>query len=227
MRCYLGVMRTLHFYFDYISPYAYLATRRLAPVFEGCDVEIVPVPVLFAGLLSHWGNTGPAEIAPKRVLMFKDVIRKAGRWDIPFALPAFHPFNPLLALRVTVAAPDPTAQRALMDALFESAWCRGEHLSDESVVHGAITRAGLDAEPLLRAAQSDGVKDLLRAHTRAAIRRGVFGVPSFAVADELFWGSDVLEDVRDHLQGRDLVPADFFRTLSMLKSSAERKRPPV
>mgnify|MGYP003407020641 CR=1 FL=1 len=95
------------------------------------------------------------------------------------------------------------------------------------MVRAAITRAGLDADALLSAAESEGVKDLLRAHTRAAIRRGVFGVPSLAVNDELFWGSDVLEDVRAYLEGRDPVPADFFRALSTLKSSAERKRPPV
>jgi 2-hydroxychromene-2-carboxylate isomerase len=220
-------MHTVHFYFDYISPYAYLAAKRMTRVFEGCPVEIVPVPVLFAGLLAHFGNVGPAEIAPKRVAMFKDVVRKAHRWQIPFALPAFHPFNPLLALRVTVAAADPSEQHVLLQALFESAWIRGEHLSEESVVRAAIEGAGLNADELLDRARSPGVKDLLHAHNRAAIRRGVFGVPSFAVNDELFWGADVLEDVRAYIEGRDPVPAEFFKRLSSLKSSAERKRPLV
>lgn len=220
-------MRALHFYFDYISPYAYLAAQRIAPVLAPADVEVVPVPVLFAGLLDHWGSKGPAEIAPKRNFMFKDVLRKAKRWNVPLSLPPYHPFNPLLALRVTVAVHSPVAQQALMGSLFASAWQRGEHLEDPQVVSAAIERVGLPARELLDAAASPGTKDLLRAHTRAAVARGIFGVPSFAIDNEVFWGSDVFDDVLAYIEGRDPVPADFFRELVKLRPSAVRKKSKV
>lgn len=213
---------TIHFYFDYVSPYAYLASARLGSVLGSAANLLIPTPVLFAALLEHWGQKGPAEVAPKRLFVFKDAARKAQRWKIPLALPAFHPFNPLLALRATAAVHEPQAQLAAARCLFESAWARSEHLEDPAVVAAALERAGLTAGPLMDAARSDGVKSLLRDHTRAAVRRGVFGVPSFAVGDELLWGCDVLDDVLGCVEGRDPLPADMFRKLTLLRPSAER-----
>ncbi len=216
-------MRTLHFYFDYVSPYAYLASRRLAAAMSKLDVVVEPVPVLFAALLDHFGHKGPAEIPSKRELMFKDVVRRAARLQLPFALPPTHPFNPLLALRVSAAVDDGEARLRLSRELFASAWQHRAQLEDPEAVRDAIERAGLSSAPLLEAAQSDAVKQRLRDNTKVAIRRGVFGVPSYALGDELFWGSDVIDDLVLHAQGKDPVPPSFFRELVLLKPSATRR----
>src|SRR5262249_47766349 len=111
-------MPTLRFYFDYISSNAYLAWTRMPDLENRYGVILEPVPALFAGLLNAHGTVGPAETPAKSTWMVKNNIRKAVLLGVPMAPPAFHPFNPLLALRVSSLALDPERRRALIDALF-------------------------------------------------------------------------------------------------------------
>lgn len=200
--------RTVTFWFDFISPYAYLAWHRIAGICARNEARLALRPVLFAGLLKHWGHKGPAEIPAKRAYTFRDVARLAALQGVPLRPPARHPFVPLTALRVAlpqVAGPD---QHRIVDTIFAGGWAHGADLGDDEVIARILTEAGLDGPALVAHAGTPEVKAALRRSTEEAIARGLFGVPSMTVGDELFWGHDRLEHLELHLQGRDpLAPA--------------------
>ena len=204
--------RTVRFLFDYISPYAYLAWTQVGPVLARQDADLELVPILFAALLDALGTKGPAEIPPKRLWVFKDTFRHAAQFGVPFAPPPAHPFNPLLALRLTAAPMAEPQRKALCDLLFKATWGGGPGVIDEAALSTLMKDAGFDAEQLLAAAKSDEVKAKVRSNTEAALQAGAFGVPSFLVGDELFWGLDSLGHLERHLAGQDpLTPADLER----------------
>ena len=214
----------IRFYFDYISHNAYLAWVQLGPLAERCGRAIEPVPVLFAGLLNAHGQLGPAEVAPKARWMMLNVARKARLLGIPIAPPATHPFPPLLALRATWAAPAGEPRRLLIDALFRAAWAESQDISDPKVVAQAARVAGLDGDALVAEAAGDQVKARFARRQTPRSRLGVWGVPTFAVDGELFWGFDDLAYLELFLSGRDpLRPGDAER-FTQYKASARRRR---
>ena len=215
----------VRFLFDYISHNAYLAWVELQPLAQRCGRAGEPVPVLFAGLLNAHGQLGPAEVPPKARWMMLNVARKARRLGIPFAPPATHPFPPLLALRATWAAAEGAPRHRLIDALFRAAWAESQDMGDPGVIANAARAAGLDGDALLADAARDEVKARLRDATDAAVREGVWGVPTFAADGEVFWGFDDLAYLELFLAGRDpLQPGDAER-FTDYGASARRRRP--
>ena len=216
----------IRFYFDYISPNAYLAWTQLPALAErnGCVIETVPV--LFAGLLEAHRQLGPAEVPAKMRWMWKNVLRKAAVIGVPLNAPAFHPFNPLLALRVSSLTLSMDERRRLIDALFGAVWVRGLHVAEPEVIEKVATEAGLDGRRLIAQAQQPACKAQLREQTDQAIADGVFGVPTMAVGDELFWGYDDMTLLQRLLDGTD--PIDHARwDLSVAPHvSATRHRTP-
>jgi len=191
------------FYFDYISTNAYLAWLQMPTIARRHGYVLEPVPVLFAGLLDAHGTTGPAEVPAKSLWMFKNNLRKAALSGVPLNPPAFHPFNPLLALRVTSLARDLDECDALIGRLFEAVWVRGEHVSEPEIVERAARDVGLDGAALVAAAAESEAKTRLREQTDDAIAHGVFGVPSMEVNGEVFWGYDDLPYLELHMAGED------------------------
>lgn len=215
---------TLRFSFDFVSPYAYLGWTQIHALAARHDCVVEPVPILFAALLNHYGHKGPAEIPPKRLYIFKNVLRLAHRLGVPLVPPPAHPFNPLLSLRLA-SLPLPAAVRVrLIDALFAGAWAGGGGVAEPDGVRRLLQGAGLDAATLLAEAETAAAKDRLRQQTDDALARGVFGVPSVEVDGELFWGCDAFPDLEAFLRGEDPVrPADLARW-SDLPAGAQRKR---
>src|SRR5213593_1168289 len=160
---------TVRFYFDYISSNAYLAWTQLPKLCDRYGFTIEPVPVLFAGLLEAHGKLGPAEIPAKAGWMGKNNLRKAALLGVPLNPPAFHPFNPLLALRVSSLPLESLAQRALINALFDAVWVRELHVSEPAVVERLANEIGLDGAALVAQAQQPEAKARLRQHTDDAI----------------------------------------------------------
>jgi 2-hydroxychromene-2-carboxylate isomerase len=192
--------RVVEFWFDPISPYAWLATHSLSRL-EEAGTRVRFVPVLFAGLLKAHGNLGPAEVPAKRSYLFRDVMREAARRGIPFAGPPGHPFNPLTALRMCTALSDDAERRTLALALIAGCWEHGEDISDAAVLARLADAAGFDGNGLLERAATPAVKQALAAATDAAIAEGIFGVPTFRLDGELFWGSDRIETLLWRLDG--------------------------
>lgn len=197
-------MKTIDFFFDPISPYAYLAFERLPQALEGCSYVVDYRPVLFAGLLKHWGQKGPAEIAPKRAWTWRQVAWTAHRFGIALQPLAVHPFNPLSLLRLALACAPAgrLPNRHVVETIFRSVWTQG----GDPVAPERIAALQAQLQPA-RDPQGDDVKQALRDATEAAIALGVFGVPTLRVRDAavdggpLFWGVDALDMVKACLQG--------------------------
>lgn len=188
-------MQRITFWFDPISPFAYLAFERLPQVLQGISHVVEYRPLLFGALLAHHGHKGPAEIEPKRAWTFRHVHWLAHHHGIPLETPAQHPFNPLPLLRLAVAC---GPNRRVVEALFHHVW-RGGGADAVDPARLAALQAALAPA---RDPGSAEVKAELRAHTDAAIARGLFGVPSFELDDgRLFWGLDALEMLADALRG--------------------------
>lgn len=214
----------IRFYFDYISSNAYLAWLELPRLAARHDRSIETVPTLFAGLLGAHGQLGPAEIPAKAAWMFRNNLRKAALLGVPLNAPLHHPFNPLLALRVS-SAPETEDERArAITALFRAVWVERLHVSEPAVVERLLDGAGLRGAELVGRAQGAEAKQRLRADTDAAIARGVFGVPTLIVGDELFWGYDDFPFLDQHLAGNDPLTPDAVARWAG-KSSPSAMRP--
>ena len=217
---------TIRFYFDYISTNAYLAWRELPKLTGKYAFAIEPVPVLFAGLLNAHGQLGPAEMPAKAMWMGKNNLRKAALLGVPLNPPAFHPFNPLLALRVSSLPLEAAARTALISALFDAVWVRGLHVSEAAVVERIGDEVGLEGRSLVAQAQQSECKAALRLQTDDAIARGVFGVPSMEIAGEIFWGYDDFPYLELCLAGQDpLRTIDWQKWARPTQPSAVRRRP--
>lgn len=187
------------YWFDFVSPYAWVAFRPARSLAEKHGRPFVPRPVLFAGLLDAHGLVGPAEVPAKRTYIFKDAYRKAhARGLPPLVLPPGHPFNPLAPLRAVIAKPSID----VVDALFAAAWIEGRAIDTPDAVAAIV---GAD---VVEAASTPEVKARLREETEAAVKRGIFGVPTLELDGELFWGSDALEHADAFLRGEDPLPKD-------------------
>jgi 2-hydroxychromene-2-carboxylate isomerase len=191
----------LDFYFDFISPYAYFAWKRIQNIADAAGRELAVHPVLLAGMLDHWGQLGPAEVEPKRRFTSRDVARYAIDHNLPLRGPAQHPFHPLAALRAVLVAGDDAA--TAITALFDAGWGRGIDMADPAQLAAALSDAGLDGPALLAGTQDPAIKQRLREKTEAAIAAGVFGVPTVVVDGELYWGNDRLHYVERALKGDD------------------------
>ena len=191
-------MKHLVFWFDPISPFAYLAFERLPQLLEGLSVEVTYRPLLFAGLLKHWGQKGPAEIEPKRAWTFRHVHWLAHQHGIEMQTPAQHPFNPLALLRLMLACAPAgrTPNRFVCEMVLRHVWQGGQGAADPARL------AALEATLApARVPDSDAVKQALREATQAALARGIFGVPTIEADGRLFWGVDSLDMLRAHLRG--------------------------
>lgn len=184
-------MKKVDWYFDIVSPFAYLASQRLASLPD--RVSLNPVPVLFAGLLDHWHTKGPAEIPPMRRFTFRHIAWLARRDGIPLRYPPCHPFNPLRLLRLAVLLDDVVA----VQRLFRFVWAEG-HSADDAAAWTALTGELGVADAESRIAEPE-IKQRLRTNTEAAIALGVFGVPTFVVDGQLFWGYDAMPFLVDYL----------------------------
>lgn len=178
--------------------------------------------MLFAGLLDHWGQLGPAEIPPKGLHAFRACLRYARLHGIPLRAPRFHPFKPLVALRATLALEDEAERGRAALALFDLGWGRGGDLGSNAEIAGALAQAGFDGAALVERAQAEASKQALRDATAAAVARGVFGIPTCLVGDELFWGLDQLPYLELHLRGEDPIAHAALGELAPEGSSARR-----
>ena len=209
-------MRDIDWYFDFISPFAYLASHRLDELGE---VQIRFRPVLFAGLLAHWDNKGPAEIAPKRLWTYRVCNFRAAQQGIPFRFPRSHPFNPLPWLRLSIAAGNaPHAVRRI----FATLWTSGEEPADLQRVLRLAHEFDIDPARL----DDPAIKDELRRETDAAAERGVFGVPTLAIDGELFWGADAHDFARAFLADRGLFNDAEMQRVATLPTGARRRDAP-
>lgn len=208
-------MKRIVFWFDPISPFAHLAFEHLPQALAGCSYAVEYRPLLFAGLLQHWGQKGPAEIEPKRAWTYRHIAWLAHQHGISLQMPAVHPFNPLPLLRLCIAA---GPNRRVVEAVMRHVW-RGGADAGAAVRIDALTRELTPA----RDPSSDEVKAELRANTDAAIARGVFGVPTFDLDGNLFWGLEALPMLHAALQGDAWFSAPAWGQASQPRPGVSRR----
>lgn len=203
---------SVDWYFDFVSPFSYIALHRLAEI----PAPIVYKPVLFAGLLNHWGQKGPAEIPAKRRWTYRWCTWWAKELGIPFRFPAEHPFNPLHHLRLALAC---GSRPEAVKRIFEAIWMSGENAADPQRFAALCRELKITDQQLA----SDAVKQALRTNTEEAAARGVFGVPSFVIDGEVFWGADSLAFAKAFLADRAVLHNDEMRRVDKLPVGAARK----
>jgi len=207
-------MTPLRFWFDPISPFAYLAFERLPRALTGLSVSVEYRPILFAGLLKHWGQLGPAEIEPKRAWTYRQVQWLGRDLAAPLQLPAAHPFNPLPLLRLLTACDEHgRPNRRQCEAVLRHVWSGGAAADDAARLQALAAALAPRRDP-----QSDAVKQQLRAATDEAVALGVFGVPTLELpaaqagqAPRLFWGADALDMAAACLRGEPWFEREWDR----------------
>jgi 2-hydroxychromene-2-carboxylate isomerase len=209
-------MRSADWYFDFVSPFAYLQSEELHR-FAG-RVRVRLRPVLFAALLDAHGQKGPAEIAGKRAFTYKYVVWRAKHLGVPLKFPPEHPFNPLPLLRLALAC---DARPEAVHAIFRFVW-RDGRLPDLPIEWADLANA-LGVEDAHARIDDPAVKAALRANTDEAIARGVFGVPTLAIGDELFWGADATGMALDWLAAGGRYDDPEYARVATLPEGATRK----
>jgi len=211
----------MRIYLDLISPYAYLGWTQIRGIAKRFDREVQPVPVLFPAMLDAFGTFGPAEIPAKRSYVMKDIVRKAKLLSVPLLPPPVHPFVPLLPLRVVTGAPV-EERAAVIDALFDACWGRGEAIDSPEAIEIALKKASIDPV-LIQEASTPRVKGALIEATREAIEAGIFGVPTVVADGEAFWGLDALPSLEQFLRGQDPITPELMARLNAIPIGAKRK----
>ena len=207
-------MRAATWYFDFVSPFACICLHRLKELPP--DLAIEYRPVLFAGLLNHWGQKGPAELPSKRRYTYRWSHWWANRLGIAFRYPAAHPFNPLHHLRLAIAGGSkPEAVRRI----FQAIWTSGQDAADSQRFLALCGDLGINPDQL----EDPAIKNVLRKNTDEAVARGVFGVPTFDIDGELFWGADSIEFVKDFLGDPSVIRNQEMQRLDGLPVAAARR----
>ena len=206
----------IDWYFDFISPFAWLQAEEFA---RRPELDIACKPVLFAGLLEHWGQLGPAEIPPKRTFTYRYTVWRAHQLGLPVRLPRAHPFNPLPLLRLALVA---QSRFDVVLRLFRFVWSEGSLPDEDEAWRALLEELGIpEAE---RRLQHADVKLALRRNGEEAIARGVFGVPTVVVDGELFWGVDATGMLLDHLAEDEVFDSEEMRRAAALPVGKARDR---
>lgn len=212
-------MKTITFYLDFISPYAWLAFDAMPQALQGISHRVVHKPVVFGAMLQHHGQLGPAEIPSKRDWTYRQVQWQARAQGTSLQLPASHPFNSLALLRLATACDvDGTPNRLVCEKIFRHVWCSGQDAADGQRL--AVLSA--DLSPAHDVASPE-VKQQLKANTDEALAMNVFGVPSFVVDGLVFWGNDALPMLRAYLLGDTWFQSPEWTGVAQLPVGVRRK----
>ena len=204
-------MNIATWYFDFVSPFAYLQNLRLEEF--SSHIKIDRKPLLFAGLLKHWASKGPAELPPKRLFTYRHVQWMADRLDIPLRFPDRHPFNPIPLLRLCIAA---GCSKKAVDSIFKCIWEEGLVFDDPDHWNTFCNAVGLSVFEANELISKPEIKSELITNGENAIKRAVFGVPTLIVEGQLFWGYDSTSLVLDYLINPGLFNSPAMKRLETL-----------
>lgn len=211
-------MHRITMYFDFISPYAYLAFKEIERDLNN-RVDITYRPILFGGLLNHYGQLGPAEIPYRREWTFLQALWQGKEAGIPIQLPKSHPFNPLPLLRLAIAetkSGDPSKETCRK--IFEFVWNRGIDVTDEVEFRELSSAIKLEREP-----NDPDVKEQLKKNTEEAIANHVYGVPSFYYNNKIFWGNDSLKMLEAYIDGDPWIDENWSKPDAVTVGIKRRK----
>ncbi len=194
-------MKTFEFWFDFGSPAAYLAFTQIPSIETATGAKAIYRPMLLGGVFQATGNHSPATIPAKGKYTFNDFTRYAKRYGVPFNKNPHFPINTLLLMRgaVGMQLQQPEKFTAYCNSMFQAVWVDALNMNDPATVDSALHKAGFDPQKLLALANDQVTKDTLKALTSEAVSRGVFGAPTFFVDNQMFWGQDRIDFVKEAL----------------------------
>lgn len=191
----------LDFYFDFVSPAAYLAYKRLQQLQEQYDLSVNAIPFFLGGVFKAAGNSSPISVPAKaKYMLEQDLPRFARRYQVPMHFSPYFPCNTLPVLRAAIAAERLGVGRALRDAMFDAFWVQGKNLGDVEVVAACLREQGLDSDTLLAMSEDPEIKQELTHNTEMAVARGAFGAPTMFLNGEMYFGQDRLDFIEAALQ---------------------------
>mgnify|MGYP003338508568 FL=1 len=212
-------LKKVDWYFDFISPFAYLQFSQFKR-FEN-DLSITIHPVVFGALLKHWGQLGPAEIVPKRIFTYRFFKWKADRLGIEYTMPPSHPFNPLPALLSCIAG---NSTYEVTKEIFDIIYKQGEQPDQKEGREKLETLLNKYPSEYSELDES-ALKKILRTNTSRAIENGVFGVPTFVVDRQIFWGGDSSDMMLDFIKNPDLFSSEEMKRVSSMPMGLIRNKP--
>ncbi len=191
--------KTVTFCFDFGSPYSYLAYNYLSPIKEaGAQIDLKPV--LLGGIFKATGNQPPATVQKKGEYMFKDIQRWANKLDISFKMNPYFPILTVPHMRGAILAQKKDILEDYMQSMFDSMWLKGLNLNDQEILTKVASESGIDPNDFAEGISSDEIKDELRVNTQFAIDKGAFGVPTYFLENEMFWGIDSIKFLLESLK---------------------------
>lgn len=194
--------KTLEFYFDFGSPTAYLAHKRLGQLQSQYALTVEYKPMLLGGVFKATGNVSPVTIPAKgQYMLAHDLPRFAKRYNATLNMNPHFPINTLHLMRGAIAAQQLGCMENYTNSVYDAVWVAGKNMGDSEVVVEHLSNAGLDTEAILSLAQDPDIKAQLIANTDAAVERGVFGAPTFFMDSEMYFGQDRLDFVEEALGG--------------------------
>jgi 2-hydroxychromene-2-carboxylate isomerase len=202
-------MKKVSFYFDFLSPYSYLAWNWVREKHTN-SVEFEFIPVILGQVIHFHETKGPAEITSKREYLFKDCLRYAKVNNISFKTPKNLPFNSLYALRASIFSNAKDDQFKVIDSIYNAGWRDGKDIGDPEVLKDVLIEAGLNSDKLMEGVFDKEVRKELKMNVKKANSLNLFGLPSFIVEDELFWGNDSTKYLELYLNGEDPLNVDQF-----------------
>lgn len=194
--------RTLEFFFDFGSPTAFLAFTQVRSIADACGATLIYRPMLLGAVFKATGNQSPVMIAAKGRYMGQDMLRFAKRYGQAFKMNPYFPINTLYLMRAAagIQLREPERLQAFLEAIYPALWVEGKNLGDADVLSMVLNAHGFDAKALFALIEQDEVKNALKASTDEAVQRGVFGAPTFFVGEQMFFGQDRLDFVKEALE---------------------------
>lgn len=209
---------TAEWFFDFVSPFAYLQLEQFEKL--PATLTVQPRPIAFGAILTHVGQRGPAEIPAKRVFTYRHALYRAQKLGIAYRMPPAHPFNSLKALRLAIAMGN---SLDVIQRIFRFIWRDG---NDVATPEGfAALCDAMDYPQGVEAVEAQSAKDTLKANTDRAVALGLFGVPTFVLDGELFWGEDATEMFVDCIGSRAWLDSPEVRRVSALPVGVQRRTP--
>ncbi|MFT6632019.1 MAG: 2-hydroxychromene-2-carboxylate isomerase [Bacteriovoracaceae bacterium] len=210
------MMKNIKFYFDFLSPFSYFAWLNLEEITKNQNSEISFHPVLMGRLFSHHNFPGPGEIPAKRDYELKKCFRYAHKNQIKFSPPTIFPFNPLAIIRMATEHASGKEQIKVISEIFDLVWGEGRILEDPELIQELLISRGLN-QSIIDKSFERTAKTELKTNIQSAIDSGIFGVPSFLVDKEFFWGNDSIDDLCNFLNNNDNWNKQLYNELSLLK----------
>lgn len=194
--------KKLEFYYDFSSPYTYIASCRIDKICEENDAELEWKPFLLGGLFNEVGITPAKEIGNKFAYVQQDTQDCAKYYGVEFKFPELFPLNSVRTMRGAFAASEKGVLPEYNHEIFRLYWTEGKDLSKEDVLAHAVEAVGIDSQWFLSKIAEQEIKDMLREETAIAARRGAFGAPTIFIGEKMFWGNDRLDFVDAYLKGK-------------------------